>query len=150
MFPMVFAARSSLSGVPTRGDIMKRRIAATAAVIGTVLACTSSESPPGPGAHDASTPIDSGAVGRGPGDASGIVDASSAADTSAPDAAIDATVDAPGGTDDASVPGEGCADGTREGFPDGGAYPDLTVCLGTWTGHIAAAGFLCAAGWHVC
>ncbi len=45
----------------------------------------------------------------------------------------------------------GCADGTREGFVDDVAWPDLAACRGTWTGDLSAsADAVCGAGFHVC
>lgn len=46
----------------------------------------------------------------------------------------------------------GCADGTREGFVDDVAWPDLAACAGRWPGELtdAAADALCGAGFHVC
>ena len=41
----------------------------------------------------------------------------------------------------------GCADGTREGFPD---QTNVAACGGTWVGDVATAVTLCATGWHVC
>lgn len=49
-------------------------------------------------------------------------------------------------------PATGCADGTREGFVDEGAWADLAACAGTWSGLITEldADALCGAGFHVC
>jgi hypothetical protein len=52
---------------------------------------------------------------------------------------------------DAGVVQSGCADGTREGFVDDVAWPDVAACKGTWSGDLsAAADTLCGAGFHVC
>ncbi|MBL8923362.1 MAG: carboxypeptidase regulatory-like domain-containing protein [Myxococcaceae bacterium] len=52
---------------------------------------------------------------------------------------------------DAGVGAAGCADGTREGFVDDVAWPDLAACRGTWSGDLSsAADALCGAGFHVC
>ncbi|MFA5133534.1 MAG: putative metal-binding motif-containing protein [Patescibacteria group bacterium] len=50
-----------------------------------------------------------------------------------------------------SVTGSGCADGTREGFTDQTAFPNIAGCSGTWSvpGLTNAYG-LCASGWHIC
>lgn len=46
----------------------------------------------------------------------------------------------------------GCADGTREGFIDDLAWPDLAACAGAWPGDLTdpGANALCGAGFHVC
>jgi hypothetical protein len=61
----------------------------------------------------------------------------------------------------------GCADGTREGFADRIAYPDIAGCAASWplsslraakTGHACGDGLgsctvpadACGTGWHVC
>jgi hypothetical protein len=64
--------------------------------------------------------------------------------------------------------GDGCADGTRDGFLDAQRYPAIAACQGKWnkvglstarTGHACdsvadlqacAAADLCAAGWEIC
>jgi hypothetical protein len=55
------------------------------------------------------------------------------------------------GNDDAGT-ASGCADGTREGFLDETAWPDLAACAGTWPGELTANGAdaICANGFHVC
>jgi hypothetical protein len=74
----------------------------------------------------------------------------------------------------APAPAPGCADGTREGFLDGGTHPEIAGCSGGWSipgillpggtrcgrtagntgsnpaGTGCAVDDLCAAGWHVC
>ncbi|MDX2012656.1 MAG: carboxypeptidase regulatory-like domain-containing protein [Myxococcaceae bacterium] len=58
---------------------------------------------------------------------------------------------APGSTDGGlSV---GCADGTREGFTDVLAFPDVAACGGGWQGDLdtsTSAEQLCGPGWRVC
>jgi hypothetical protein len=62
----------------------------------------------------------------------------------------------------------GCADGTREGFTDLGAFPDIAACGATWTGKLdlrtpptgvacgnstrpcAVLADACELGWHLC
>jgi hypothetical protein len=44
----------------------------------------------------------------------------------------------------------GCADGTREGFVDPAAFPDVAACDGAWTGALSGGSVLCEPGWHVC
>jgi hypothetical protein len=57
---------------------------------------------------------------------------------------------ATGGPTDASVPGSGCADGTRDGLLDAVRFPGVAACAGGWTGTVDQAQSLCANGWHVC
>jgi hypothetical protein len=77
--------------------------------------------------------------------------------------------------DDPPEPAVGCSDGTREGYLDIDAYPDIAACSGGWTvggvtrsdlaptcshgsgddswnteGDGCSAADLCAEGWHVC
>jgi YVTN family beta-propeller protein len=49
-----------------------------------------------------------------------------------------------------SVPGPGCADGTREGLVDSTAHPDIAACAGIWQGPVGNGGILCEEGWGVC
>lgn len=52
---------------------------------------------------------------------------------------------------DSGVSQPGCADGTREGFVDDVAWPDVAACRGSWTGDLSAsADVLCGTGFHVC
>lgn len=52
---------------------------------------------------------------------------------------------------DAGVAQPGCADGTREGFVDDVAWPDIAACQATWAGDLsAAADAVCGANFHVC
>jgi hypothetical protein len=46
----------------------------------------------------------------------------------------------------------GCLDGTREGFIDESAWPDIAACAGTWSGELVDPGAdgLCSVGFHVC
>ena len=46
-----------------------------------------------------------------------------------------------------SVPGSGCADGTRDGLE---GHERVAACMGRWGGHIANGSLLCAPGWRVC
>lgn len=52
---------------------------------------------------------------------------------------------------DAGALVQGCADGTREGFIDDVAWPDVAACRGTWSGDLSSsADSICGAGFHVC
>lgn len=52
---------------------------------------------------------------------------------------------------DAGVVQPGCADGTREGFVDDVAWPNIAACQATWAGDLsAAADAVCGANFHVC
>ena len=53
---------------------------------------------------------------------------------------------------DVGVDCYGCADGTREGFTDVNAYPDIATCAGSWSGLVSStdAAAICESGWHVC
>jgi hypothetical protein len=52
---------------------------------------------------------------------------------------------------DAGALQPGCADGTREGFVDDVAWPDIAACGGAWSGDLSAsADAVCGAGFHVC
>ncbi len=72
-----------------------------------------------------------------------------------------------GGTCYTADPTVGCADGTREGFSDTGAFPAIAACAATWSaqsmqsprtcqpcgnglGACAAPEDACAFGWHLC
>jgi len=44
----------------------------------------------------------------------------------------------------------GCADGTREGFTDLAAFPDIAACSAAVVGYHVASAPGCAAGWRVC
>lgn len=53
--------------------------------------------------------------------------------------------------DSGAGPQAGCADGTREGFIDHVAWPDIAACRGSWSGDLSAsADAVCGAGFHVC
>jgi hypothetical protein len=45
-----------------------------------------------------------------------------------------------------SGPGDGCADGSRDGLCD---HVNIAACAGAWSGPVAGA-TLCQAGWHPC
>jgi hypothetical protein len=67
-----------------------------------------------------------------------------------------------------AVVADGCADGTREGFGDVLAFPNIAACATTWSGALdmraapsgvacgndlaacAAPADACVAGWHLC
>jgi hypothetical protein len=77
-------------------------------------------------------------------------DAVAASIDAAPSGPVAACSDSDSGPTATSDPGEGCADGTREGLEDGTVHPDVAACAGTWTGTVDQAQSLCAGGWHVC
>lgn len=53
-------------------------------------------------------------------------------------------------TCDGNNNGPGCSDGTREGFLDGTAFPNIAGCSGTWLSPgLSNAAYLCAYGWHI-
>jgi hypothetical protein len=109
-----------------------------------VTGCPDESSPGGAPAPSATTP-----PAPAP-DASGeTVDAagSGVVDSGKPD--VVEAGPGPGGTTDASFPGDGCADGTREGLV-GASYPNIALCAGVWSGPVSRATFLCEGGWHVC
>jgi hypothetical protein len=48
--------------------------------------------------------------------------------------------------------GQGCADGSREGFLEVPAFPNIAACRGSWNGAISdpSARAICVSGWHLC
>jgi hypothetical protein len=70
-----------------------------------------------------------------------------AKDGAAPKPSSDASIEAGMPPTAAS---SGCADGTREGLLDIAAFPNVAACGGSWSGNVANARPLCAAGWAPC
>ncbi len=142
-------------------------------VLALACACATGDEPEVPGPASLGDGGTSEGASSGGELSSGPADSGSTAATSMGDASADGTVTGPAETD-GPVSDIGCADGTREGFPDPGTHPGIAACAGGWTepglgiaivpecehqggndtanpgGAGCSSADLCAAGWHVC